>query len=140
MVADVTRAQALTQDAFVRAWQQLGSFRQDSAFATWLHRLAVNVVLVDLRAARRRAARFETAGELEPFEVAGREPSPDTGMDLERGIAALPAQARSVLVLHDIEGYTHDEIGVAMGIAPGTSKAHLHRARQLLRTTMAPNG
>ncbi len=140
MVADALRAQSLTQDVFVRAWQQLGAFRHESAFATWLHRLAVNVVLVDLRTARRRSARFLTTDDLEPFEGHGPEPSPDTGMDLEAGIASLPPQARSVLVLHDIEGYTHDEIGAAMGIAPGTSKAHLHRARQLLRTTMGPNG
>jgi RNA polymerase sigma-70 factor, ECF subfamily len=139
MVADASRAQSLTQDAFVRAWQQLGAFRHESAFGTWLHRLAVNVVLNDLRSERRRSARFLTTDDLELFEGNGREPSPDTGMDLEAGISSLPPQARSVMVLYDIEGYTHDEIGAAMGIAPGTSKAHLHRARQLLQAAMAPN-
>jgi RNA polymerase sigma-70 factor (ECF subfamily) len=133
MVADPARAEALTQDAFVQAWQQLASFRQKSAFSTWLHRLTVNVVLVDIRSRRRRSTRFKPADDWASIDRFADGPGPDAALDLDAGIAALPAQARAVLVLHDVEGYRHEEIGTLMGIAPGTSKAHLHRARQLLR-------
>jgi RNA polymerase sigma factor (sigma-70 family) len=136
MVADGARAEQLTQDAFVRAWQTLASFRGDSAFSSWLYRIAVNTVLLDLRSARRRTARIEATDDLERFDQAGPGAPAEDVMDLEAGIAALPTQARTVLVLHDIEGYRHDEIAGLMGIAPGTSKAHLHRARQLLREVL----
>lgn len=137
MVTDPVRAETLTQDAFVRAWQQLGTFRGESAFSTWLHRLTVNVVLADLRAERRRTARMENTDDMRRYNGAVREPAFDTGMDLNAGIAALPMQARTVLILHDIEGYKHEEIGAMMGIASGTSKAHLHRARKLLKKMLA---
>lgn len=137
MVADPDRAGILTQDTFVRAWQQLGTFRREAGFGSWLHRIAVNVVLADLRARKRQADAWEPA-DLEDLGIPDRQVSLDAGMDLERGIAALPAQARAVLVLHDIEGYRHEEIGTMMGIAEGTSKAHLHRARHLLRALLAP--
>jgi RNA polymerase sigma-70 factor, ECF subfamily len=136
MVADPARAEELTQDVFVRAWQAIGSFRGDSAFATWLHRLAVNVVLGQLRSDRRRDARFQAEAELEGFQPAARQRDPGTRMDLEAAIAALPPGARQVFVLHDVEGYKHGEIAAMTGTAVGTMKAQLHRARKLLREAL----
>jgi RNA polymerase sigma factor (sigma-70 family) len=128
---DHARAEDLTQEAFVRAWQKLPSFRHESAFGTWLYRLAVNVALMDIRA---RGA--------DPVSMVDDEHLPDTGQtpfcaaereELERAIGLLPARARAVLVLHDVEGWRHEEIGNELGMAIGTSKAQLHRARGLLR-------
>jgi len=133
MVADERRAAELTQDTFVRAWQHLDSFRGDSAFSSWLYRVTVNVVLVALRSRRRRRARLEPTDDWTRIDKAGPRPAADEALDLEQAIATLPTQARTVLVLHDLEGYRHKEIATLMGIAPGTSKAHLHRARQLLK-------
>jgi len=136
MVADETRAAELTQDTFVQVWQRLGSFRGESAFSSWLHRVAVNVVLAALRSQRRRTARVQTTDDLAPFDSPGADPTPGEAMDLEQAIAALPPQARHVLILHDLEGYRHHEIADRMGIATGTSKDHLHRARRLLKTML----
>jgi len=134
MAGDAGHARELVQDAFIRAWEKLGTFRGDSAFGTWLHRLAVNVVLMDRRLAARRAEdRLEDeSGRLER-PVAAHEAPPGLRLDLEQAIAALPPMARQVLVLFDVEGYEHQEIGAMLGIATGTSKAHLFRARRLLR-------
>ncbi len=137
MVADQARARALTQDAFVRAWQTLASFRGESAFASWLYRVAVNVVLGDLRARRRRTARLLPTDDLARYDRPDASSAPGAALDLEQAIAALPPQARSVLVLHEVEGYRHEEIAEMMGIAPGTSKAHLHRARRLLKQALS---
>lgn len=132
---DAARATELTQDVFVRAWERLGGFRGESAFGTWLHRLAVNVVLQDRRAAWRRERRVQPVEAPERLEAAapasGAEP-----LDLERAIAALPPGARAVFVLHDVEGYGHAEIAAMTGIAEGTSKAQLFRARRLLREAL----
>lgn len=136
MARDAAEAELLTQDVFVHAWQRLRSFREESAFGSWLHRLAVNVVLERWRADHRRAARLEAVEDLTAVpggRVAGPAPGIEERVDLERAIASLPEGARLVLVLHDIEGYTHDEISTLCGIAPGTAKAQLHRARRLLR-------
>jgi RNA polymerase sigma factor (sigma-70 family) len=133
MTGDVAGAERLTQDAFVRAWQKLATFRGDSAFSSWLHRIAVNVVLEDARRDRRRTRRVETVADLTTQPHAGRSADPSLRMDLERAVASLPAGARTVLVLHDIEGYTHEEIAGLTGTAVGTTKAQLHRARRLLR-------
>ena len=128
---DHARAEDLTQDAFLRAWQKLGEFRFESAFGTWLYRLAVNLALMDLRARSARPVSFvdddalPDAGHL-PFCAAERS-------ELERAVARLPPRARAVLVLHDIEGWHHEDIGAELAMAVGTSKAQLHRARQLLR-------
>lgn len=137
MVADPVRAEILTQDAFVQAWQKLGSFQGDSAFSTWLHRLAVNVVLTDLRSERRRTGRVEPTDDLAPINGVAREPVTDLAMDLDASIAGLPTQARAVFVLYDIEGYRHEEIAEMLGIAVGSSKAHLHHARKRLRATLS---
>jgi RNA polymerase sigma-70 factor (ECF subfamily) len=133
MAGDATHARELVQDVFIRAWEKLGTFRGDSAFGTWLHRLAVNVVLMDRRLAARRAEdRLESDGG-EPRPIATHEPPAGLHMDIEQAIAALPPMARQVLILYDVEGYEHREIGTMLGIAEGTSKAHLFRARRLLR-------
>jgi RNA polymerase sigma-70 factor (ECF subfamily) len=108
-------ADELTQDVFVRVWQKLGSFRGDSAFSTWIHRLAVNVVI----------ERFE--------RLAAPSRSRDLSMDFETALATLPDGAREIFVLHDVEGYKHHEIASLLGISVGTSKAQLHRARMMLR-------
>jgi RNA polymerase sigma-70 factor (ECF subfamily) len=132
------RAEELTQEAFVRAWQKLDSFRYESAFGTWLYRLAVNVALM---AARSRAGGEDKEEELGqddrlPGADAGGGRQRELGIDLERAVATLPPRARAVLVLHDIEGWRHDEIATELGVAVGSSKAHLHRARQLLRRAL----
>ena len=134
MTGNAEEAKTLTQDAFVRAWEQLGTFRGEAAFGTWLHRLSVNLVLMDRRqAARRREDALPDGEATEPARV---DAPLELRMDLEAAVAALPTMARQVLVLHDIEGYQHAEIGRLLGIAEGTSKAHLFRARRLLREAL----
>jgi RNA polymerase sigma-70 factor (ECF subfamily) len=137
MCGDRSLAEELTQEAFVRAWQKLPSFRGASAFSTWMHRLTVNVVLGHLRSQGRRRSRETTAG-LEWYGD-GRvdDQPPGVTLDLERAIAALPDRARVVFVLHDIEGYKHSEIARLAEMAVGTSKAQLSRARQLLRKALS---
>ena len=128
---DPSLAEELVQQAFVRAWEKLPSFRGEAAFSSWLHRLTVNVVLGHRRS---RHGRLRLVQAEEPAEAAdSAAPRPGLAMDLERAIRSLPAQARHVLVLHDIEGFRHREIAAMLEIAEGTSKAHLHRARTLLR-------
>ncbi|RZA32681.1 MAG: sigma-70 family RNA polymerase sigma factor [Lysobacteraceae bacterium] len=127
------RAEDLTQEAFVRAWQALPKFRHESALSTWLHRLAVTTALMELRS-RRTGPRFD---DEEALDHVGTADSAGHGaalsMDLERAVATLPARARAVLVLHDVEGWKHEEIANELGMAVGSSKAQLHRARRLLR-------
>lgn len=129
---DRGEAEEHTQDVFVRAWQRLGSFRGDSAFSTWLHRLTVNEVLQARRSAGRRSNRLTLTDDAALLDRAAAAPSPLAG-DLEQAIGRLPPGARAVFLLHDVEGYQHDEIARLAGIAEGTSKAQLHRARRLLR-------
>jgi len=136
MVADPSRAEDLTQEAFVRAWEKLPSFRGLSAFATWLHRLTVNVVLGEIRTRSRRQEDGTASPELQVVPNAGPVREPEGGIDLERAISNLPPQARMVFVLHDVEGFRHAEISELAGIAEGTSKAHLHRARRILRKAL----
>jgi len=137
MTAEPARAEQLTQDAFVRAWRALHTFRGQSAFSSWLHRLAVNVVFEDQRTLRRREQRVMIDGDLERHNASAPAADFDTRYDLERAIASLPPGARQVLVLHDIEGYPHQDIAGMMGVAVGTVKAQLHRARRLLRERLA---
>ncbi|MBI4545044.1 MAG: RNA polymerase sigma factor [Gemmatimonadetes bacterium] len=137
MAGSADDAERLTQDVFVRAWEKLPLFRGESKFTSWLHRLAVNVVLRDRRGTWRRERRLADAGGMQHIELAGnREAAPELRLDLERAVAALPPRARAVLVLHDIEGYRHDEIAALLRCAVGTSKAQLHRARRLLRQAL----
>ena len=122
----------LTQDVFVRVWQKLGTFRGDSAFATWLHRLAVNVVIEKFRNDATRRQRFHDGEEI--FDLLPATPKrADLSMDFEAALVKLPDGAREIFVLHDVEGYKHHEIATMLEISPGTSKAQLHRARMMLR-------
>ena len=130
-------AEELTQEVFVRAWRKLGSFRGESAFSTWLHPLTVNVALSERRARRRREARVTTTDDLGALERAGTRVPSGHSLDLERAMRMLPEGARDVFVLHDVYGYTHEEVGSLTGIAAGTSKAQLHRARMLLREALS---
>ena len=136
MTANITRAEDLTQRTFVAAWQKLPHFRGDSAFSSWLHRVAVNTVLADLRAEHRRTRRV--FGTEDPAALETPPPAPPAGvrLDLDAAIAALPPQARAVFVLHDVEGWRHEEIAAELGVATGTTKAQLHRARKLLQEAL----
>lgn len=133
MAGDAGHARELMQDVFIRAWEKLGTFRGESAFGSWLHRLAINVVLMDRRLAARRAEDWIESDETEARLLPSPEVPTGLRMDLDQAIAALPPMARQVLVLYDVEGYEHREIGKLLGIAVGTSKAHLFRARRMLR-------
>jgi RNA polymerase sigma-70 factor (ECF subfamily) len=121
----------VTQDAFVRAWERLGTFRGESSFGTWLHRLAVNVSLNWRKSAARARRRFDE--EASAADLPGRQDAGAERMDLDQAIGRLPPGARQVFVLHDVEGFRHEEIATLMGVTEGTSKAQLHRARMLLR-------
>ncbi|MDO8541448.1 MAG: RNA polymerase sigma factor [Opitutaceae bacterium] len=136
MTGSVVTAEDLTQRAFVAAWNHLPRFRGDSAFSSWLHRVAVNTVLADLRAEQRRNQRVFTTENPAAFETAPPASPIGTRLDLEQEIAALPPQARAVFVLHDVEGWQHDEIAAQLGVAVGTTKAQLHRARKLLQEAL----
>jgi len=139
MTADRARAEELTQDIFVRAWDKLALFRGESAFSTWLHRLAVNHVLNERKSESRRQTRVDESVEdvdVLPNARSLRDPSPGLSMDLESAIAGLPPGARKVFVLHDVHGYTHEEIAGMLGVTSGGCKAQLHRARLLLREAL----
>jgi RNA polymerase sigma-70 factor (ECF subfamily) len=140
MVADRQRAEELTQDVFVRAWEKLHLFRGESSFATWLHRLAVNVVLNDRKTEGRRRTRFEEEDEEHGMDsfvgVVGMPLAPGDMLDLEEAIKRLPPGARRVFTLHDVEGYKHEEIAEMLGVTTGATKAQLHRARRLLREAL----
>jgi RNA polymerase sigma factor (sigma-70 family) len=131
------RAEDLVQEAFVRAWQALPAFRFESAFSTWLHRLAVNTALMEIRS-RSGGEALETDDAALEFQATADSAGHRTALrlDLERAVATLPPRARAVLVLHDIEGWKHEEIAAELGMAVGSSKAQLHRARHLLRTRL----
>ena len=138
MSGDPGLADELVQETFLRAWQKLGSFRGASAFSTWLHRVTVNVVLGHQRSAGRREARTTARVEEAEARVAAATVHPGETVDLERAIGGLPDGARTVFILHDVEGFRHHEISGLAGIAVGTSKAQLHRARKLLRKALLP--
>ena len=136
LAVEYDRAEELTQDVFVKVWERLHTFRGESLFSTWLHRLAVNLILSDRRAVFRRSRRFTSSDDLEALAPAARSSNPADRLDLERAIERLPPGARTVFVLHDIEGFEHAEIADLTGIAAGTSKAQLFRARRLLREAL----
>jgi RNA polymerase sigma factor (sigma-70 family) len=133
IVANREQAEEVTQQALIRTWQTLGSYRGESPLSAWIHRIAANAALDYLRARNRLAKRVEFTDNLEVFEKPDLSSPRENQMDMEQAIAALPPQARAVVVLHDIEGYSHNEISSMLGIAAGTSKAHLHAARRLLK-------
>jgi RNA polymerase sigma-70 factor, ECF subfamily len=125
-------ADEVTQDIFVRTWQKLGQFRGESAFSTWLHRLAINVVIERRRSfAIQRERMTDDPSALDMLTVAPARA--DLTVDFEHAIGQLPPGAREIFVLHDVEGYKHREIAALLEIATGTSKRQLHRARMLMR-------
>ncbi len=128
----VDEADDVTQDVFVRVWDKLGSFRGDAAFGTWLYRLAINVILGKRESLARQRGRIQEGEEmLDRAET--RRSHPELVMDFEVAIEKLPPRARQVFVLHDVEGFKHQEIAAQLGVTTGTSKAQLHRARMALR-------
>ena len=136
LVGDDDLAREFTQDTFVRAFERLGSFREEAKLSTWLHAIATSVVLNGLRKVKRlrRETDLEDAGGV----AAGRrDAEPDLKHRLARAIDDLPQGYRTVFVMHDVEGYTHEEIGNALDIETGTSKAQLSRARAKLREALA---
>jgi RNA polymerase sigma-70 factor (ECF subfamily) len=139
------RATELTQDAFVHVWKRLGTWRGESALSSWIYRLTVNLVLSNVRGEQRRQKHEMTddqtvdighgtsdMGTMPSHNASVPPASIGDAIDLERAIAALPAGARTVFVLHDVEGYQHNEIATMTGTAEGTCRAQLHRARKLL--------
>jgi RNA polymerase sigma-70 factor (ECF subfamily) len=137
MSGDETLARDFVQDAFVRAFDKLGDFRGESSLATWLHSVTSSVVLNGLKKVKRIRAREEPDDELAHVASAERHAEPDLKVKLARAIDGLPDGYRTVFVMHDVEGYTHEEIGQALGIQAGTSKAQLFRARARLRMELA---
>lgn len=135
-MTSVDEAEECTQEVFVRAWTKLTSFRGDAQFGTWLYRLAINTILSQ-RAKRGRYQERVQNAEDDFLEQAPARPSGrDHGMDIEKAIATLPTRARDVFVLHDVEGFRHEEIADMLAINAGTSKSQLHRARMLLRDAL----
>ncbi len=138
MTGNVSEAEDCTQEAFILAWNKLTKFRGDSAFSTWLHRIAVNAVLGRIRKSKREHDRIQAVADSEPQRVA----TGDTGelRDLAAAIDRLPEGARHVFVLHGVYGYSHDETAAMLAIASGTSKAQMHRARRLLMQQLEEQG
>lgn len=134
MLADQSLAEEVTQDVFVRVWEKLPGFRGDAAFTTWLHRVTVNVALTRRKTVGIRDGRLADDEALDGAPA--RSEHVGERLDLEGAIAQLPRGARTVFVLHDVQGFTHEEIGEQLGISPGGSKAQLHRARMLLRAAL----
>ncbi len=137
MAGDETLARDFTQDTFIRAFERLADFRGDSSLATWLHSIAVSVILNGLKKVKRIHGRELTGDALPEVSVPTRDAEPDLKVRLQRAIDGLPDGYRTVFVMHDVEGYTHEEIASALGVQPGTSKAQLFRARARLRTELA---
>ncbi len=138
MTGNVSEAEDCTQEAFIQAWNKLSKFRGDSAFTTWMHRIAVNTVLGRIRKSKREHDRIQTAADALPTPLFTN----DDGelRDLAEAVDRLPEGARHVFVLHAVYGYSHDEAGSMLGIATGTSKAQLHRARRLLAQQLKEQG
>lgn len=138
MTGNVSEAEDCAQEAFIQAWNKIDKFRGDSAFSTWLHRIAVNAVLGRMRRSKREQDRIQTAAEVAPAPASMH----DSGelRDLSDAVDRLPEGARHVFVLSAVYGYSHDEASRMLGIAVGTSKAQLHRARRLLAQQLENQG
>lgn len=136
MVGDEASAREYTQDAFVRVWERLHQFRGDSAFSTWLHSITVSVVLNGLRKRDRRRKREKSLEDAGP--LAGRRKGSEPGVAdrLKSAVDGLPEIYRTVFLMYDLEGFPHKDIAEVLGVAVGTSKARLHRARELLRESL----
>jgi RNA polymerase sigma-70 factor, ECF subfamily len=139
MTADPDKAESLTQDAFVRAWQKVKSYRGKGSFGGWMRRVAVNTVIENSRSEARQRKRFRPLDD--ESDLAQKSGDVESQIDLERAVASLPRGAREVFVLHDVEGFRHREIAEMTGLAVGTTKAQLHRARKLLMDRLSdPEG
>ena len=138
MTGNVSEAEDCAQEAFIQAWNKLKMFRGDSAFSTWLHRIAVNSVLGRMRKSKREQERIMVVADDEPTRLE----TGDSGelRDLSDAVDKLPEGARNVFVLHAVYGYSHEETGEMLGIATGTSKAQLHRAKRLLVQQLKQEG
>ena len=139
MCGSRVRGEELTQDVFVRAWEKLPQFRGDAQFSTWIHRVAVNIVLTDRKNEarnRRRMVEEEPERGDTPLQKASVTPGYGDRMDITAALEGLPPGAKQIFILHDIEGYKHEEIAEMCGITAGGSKAQLHRARLLLREAL----
>lgn len=130
--ADESAAEDITQDSFVKAWLSLRSFQGESMFSTWLYRIAVNTSLIYLRKKKRKLTQFLSLSSLIKLDKRPGLFNPES-MDIEKAVSRLPEKARLVFILHDVEGFRHNEIAEMMNISSGTTKAQLHRARKLLR-------
>jgi RNA polymerase sigma-70 factor, ECF subfamily len=137
MAGDIARAQDYTQETFIRAFSRLGDFRGEAALSTWLGSIAISVTLNGLRKVRRQNEREISLDDAAPAARGAREAEPDLKERLNQAIDNLPAGYRAVFVMHDVEGYTHEEIASSLGVHPGTSKAQLFRARARLRAALA---
>jgi RNA polymerase sigma-70 factor (ECF subfamily) len=134
-IGDADSAADLTQEVFVRAWRKLSTFRGEAAFGTWLYRIALNTLFAHRETKKKERSRWiEDDGLVE--RLPGRPKSGDLRVDLERALPELPQGARQIFVLHDVEGFKHEEIAEHLGISVGTSKSQLHRARLLLRALL----
>ena len=139
MCGSRVKGEELTQDVFVRAWEKLPQFRGDAQFSTWIHRVAVNIVLTDRKNEarnRRRMVEEEPEKGETPLQKASVTPGYGDRMDIMAALESLPPGAKQIFILHDIEGYKHEEIADMCGITAGGSKAQLHRARLLLREAL----
>src|SRR5262245_13261912 len=137
MVANATEAEDLAQEVFIQLFRKIGSFRGESAFTTWLHRLTVNHVLMHFR---KRGVRLEKTteegeiGEIQDYlQAAAERPRFVDRLALDKAISELPPGYRTVFVLHDVEGFEHEEVADMLGVSVGTSKSQLHKARMRLR-------
>ena len=137
LTGDDDLARDFTQETFIRAFERLEGFRGDAALSTWLHTIATSVVLNGLRKVKRFRQREADLDEAGAVPGRTRHAEPDLKLKLARAIDALPERSRMVFVMHDVEGYTHEEIGGALGMEAGTSKAQLSRARARLRESLA---
>ena len=137
MTANASVAEDLAQETFVRVWERLDRFEGGARFAPWILKVTANVVLSHGRTRKRKYDREQSTDWLD--EVPETKPAtlPGAGVDLERAIETLPKGARTVFVLHDVEGLRHREISELLGVAEGTTKAQLHRARRMLREALA---
>jgi RNA polymerase sigma-70 factor (ECF subfamily) len=138
MTGNVSEAEDCTQEAFILAWNKLTKFRGDSAFSTWLHRIAVNAVLGRIRKSKREHDRIQAVANTQPARVVTDDPG--ELRDLAEAVDRLPEGARHVFVLHAVYGYSHDETAGMLDIATGTSKAQMHRARRLLAQQLKEQG
>ena len=138
LTGETELARELTQESFVRAFAQLGRFRGESALSTWLHRVTISVVSNAMRKVKRFRARETDLDEAGLISVDSRAADPDLREKLHRAIDELPEIYRTTFVMHDVEGYTHEEIASVLGVAEGTCKSRLSVARAQLREKLAP--